>query len=177
MTEPERILITGFMCAGKTTVAEALARRLNCSMLDLDRLIAERMGRSIKAIIDEEGEARFRAVEERELRYALEKTAARVIALGGGAWANARNRALIARHKGFTVWLDAPFELCWQRITGAGDTRPLARHREQARRLYEARRAIYELAPLRVRVGEEDSADKVAEEIARALGQRSIEGG
>ena len=176
MTEPERILITGFMCAGKTTVGEALARRLNCSMLDLDRLIAERMGRSVQAIIDEEGEARFRALEERELRYALEKTAARVIALGGGAWANARNRALIARHRGFTVWLDAPFELCWQRITGAGDTRPLARRREQARRLYEARRAIYELAPLRVPVVEEDSAAKIAEEIAGALGQRSVEG-
>ena len=165
MSGPQRIFITGFMGAGKTTVATALARKLDCRMIDLDRYIAERLGRTAQAIIDQDGEALFREVETRSLLDVLETDAARVIALGGGAWTIERNRALIARHKGFTVWLDAPFELCWQRIASALPLRPLARDRERALRLYQERRALYALADLRIQLREESSADDVAAEI------------
>ena len=173
MSERARILITGFMAAGKTTVAAALARSLDCEMLDLDQFIEARAGRGIQAIIDEEGEARFREIEAQALREALEKRAARVIALGGGTWISARNRALIAEHQGFTIWLDAPFELCWQRITGDDNRfRPLARDKEQAARLYEERRALYELAELRVQINEGADAPAVVIEIVNALRRR-----
>ena len=175
MSEETRILITGFMAAGKTTVAAALAQRLDCRMLDLDEFIAEREGRSIQKIIDEDGEARFRLTEESALREALENETARVIALGGGTWTREQNRALITEHDGFTVWLDAPFELCWQRIIRAGDIRPLARDKEQAGRLYEERRAVYELATLRVGINEETTAGMVATEIVNALARHEIE--
>jgi shikimate kinase len=173
MSDRARILITGFMAAGKTTVAAALARRLDCRMLDLDEFIVERAGRSIQAIIDEDGEAQFREAEAHALREALENSTARVIALGGGTWMSARSRTLIAAHNCFTVWLDAPFELCWQRIIRANDVRPLARDKEQARHLYEERRALYELAALRVRISEGADAGTVATEIANALRQRA----
>ena len=165
----QRLIITGFMCAGKTTVARALAARLNCAWLDLDDLIVARAGRSVPAIIDEDGEARFRELETEALRSALSESDARIIALGGGAWAFEQNRTLIAERDGFTVWLDAPFELCWQRIRSEGDARPLARDREKAARLYGARRALYELADLRVQVTEERSTEDVAAEIEHAL--------
>ncbi|HEX8776353.1 MAG TPA: shikimate kinase [Pyrinomonadaceae bacterium] len=170
MTRESRILITGFMGAGKTTVGAALARRLDCRMLDLDEYIERREGRSVQAIIDEEGEARFRQIEARALREALEDDTARIIMLGGGTWMSDDNRALIAEHTGFTVWLDTPFELCWQRITRAGETRPLARDRQQARRLYQSRRNIYELAQLRMSLREADDAETIATEILNALG-------
>jgi shikimate kinase len=173
MKEPERILITGFMAAGKTTVGAALAQRLECAMLDLDQLITEREGRSIQALIDERGEALFREAETLALREALEKSEARVITLGGGTWTIDNNRSLINKHRGFTIWLDTPFELCWQRITRAGDTRPLARNREGAHRLYEERRALYSLAPLRVEVNRESDAEMIASEIVYALRQRT----
>ncbi|HYG11779.1 MAG TPA: shikimate kinase, partial [Pyrinomonadaceae bacterium] len=144
-----RIVLTGFMCAGKTTVARALAARLDCSMLDTDAALVEREGRSIEAIIKEDGEPRFRQIERDALRAILERDRARVIALGGGTWTIADNRALIAAHDCLTVWLDAPFELCWRRIANSADARPLARERERARQLYDARRAAYELAALR----------------------------
>ncbi|MBA3806650.1 MAG: AAA family ATPase [Acidobacteria bacterium] len=159
------------MAAGKTAVAEALARQLDCSMLDLDQFIAASAGRSIQTIIDEDGEARFRQMEESALRKALVSGTARVIALGGGTWISPRNRALIAEHHGFTVWLDAPYELCWQRIVRTGDTRPLARDYVQAGRLYKERRPLYELAALRVQINEETNAGVVATEIVNALRQ------
>src|SRR5262245_13296867 len=111
-----RVVIVGFMGCGKTTVAKALARRLGCEMIDLDTFITEREGRSPAQIIMEDGEIPFRKTESQALRNALEIDEARVIALGGGAWTIEANRALVAQHKGLSVWLDAPFELCWQRI-------------------------------------------------------------
>ncbi len=166
---PQRVIITGFMAAGKTTVAAALARQLNCRMIDLDELIVEREGRSVPAIIDEDGETRFREVETVALREALGNDEARVIALGGGTWTIERNRAMIAEYKGYVVWLDAPFELSWQRIKRGEGDRPFARDFEKARRLYEERSKAYELAQLHVRVSEGRGADDVAAEIIAAL--------
>jgi shikimate kinase len=168
---PRRIVLTGFMCAGKTTVARALAARLDCAMLDTDAALVEREGRSIEAIINEDGEPRFRQIERDALRAILERKRARVIALGGGTWTIADNRALIAAHDCLTVWLDAPFDLCWRRIANSADARPLARERKRARQLYDARRAAYELAALRVEITEARRAEDTAAEIMSIIGQ------
>ena len=95
---PRRIVLAGFMCAGKTTVGRALAARLDGALLDTDAALVEREGRSIEAILDEDGEPRFRQLERDALRAVLERDASRVIALGGGTWTVAENRALIAAH-------------------------------------------------------------------------------
>ncbi len=167
---PPRIAVTGFMAAGKTTVARELARRLSCTFLDLDELIKVHVGRTPQELIDEEGEARFRDIETRVLRDALTSSDAFILALGGGAWTLERNRALLKKHRCLTVWLDASFELCWERISKAGaEARPLARERESAQRLYEERRASYGLAALRVEVSDADDAARIAAKIAVAI--------
>lgn len=163
------IVITGFMAAGKTTIARALAERLDCRMIDLDQFIEQREGRTIRAIIDEDGEPRFREIESEALRAALETDGARVIALGGGAWTIERNRALIDEHHGRTIWLDAPFELCWQRIESGAGARPLARDRAVARGLYDERRAFYSLAKMQIKVDASRSAPAIAAMIVAAL--------
>jgi shikimate kinase len=146
-----RIIIVGFMGSGKTTVAKALARRLECDMIDLDSFIEEREGRSPAEIIEQDGEVAFRPIETRALHEALKRKDARVIALGGGAWTIEANRAMVRKHECLSVWLDAPFELCWQRIISSANTiRPMAPDRESAQLLYESRRPTYELAELRV---------------------------
>jgi shikimate kinase len=175
-----RIVLTGFMCAGKTTVARALAALLGCAAADTDARVVAREGRRVEAIIDGEGEARFRQLERAALREILEHDGdaggARVIALGGGAWTIEETRALIAAHDDcLTVWLDAPFELCWRRIINSADAaRPLARDRERARELYAARRAAYALAAVRVGVTEARSAEDTAAEIASIIGRRNF---
>lgn len=206
---PRIIVIAGFMGAGKTSVACALARLLGCGMIDLDRLICERHGRAPHAIIEQDGEQHFRQLETRAFEHALKRAGDEtkasqdeasetetsypaqreashgrasmmmkrgeyfIVALGGGAWTIERNRALAVEHGAFSVWLDAPFELCWHRITtqagDAADARPLAREREQARSLYDARREFYALASLRVGVAEGASVESLAAEIAAAV--------
>jgi shikimate kinase len=164
-----RVLITGFMAAGKTTVAHALARMLGAGALDLDDLVAAREGRSAQRLIDEEGEAAFRDAETRALEEALRDEGARVIATGGGAFTFERNRALVDARNCLTVWLDAPFELCRERIPAGDNSRPLARDEAKARELYERRREIYALAELRVRVEPDSTPEQLAREIERAL--------
>ena len=169
MSDSHPIIVTGFMGSGKTTVAEALSRVLGCNLLDLDRFITEQVGRTPKEIIEQDGEPAFRKIETCFLSEVLARRAARVIALGGGAWTTLENRALIEEHHGQVVWLDTPFEVCWQRIAASGSERPLARDREQARNLYQSRRAIYQLAGLRVETSETLSDVETASRIAEAL--------
>jgi shikimate kinase len=170
MSERARpIIITGFMGAGKTTVATALAHRLACRMIDLDNFIEERIGRTPQRVIDEEGEQSFREIESEALRAALETGGAHIIALGGGTWTRERNRALIREHQALTIWLDAPFELCWRRIASEHGARPLARSRESAQGLYDARRGVYDQTELRIEASAVKSAEMIAAEIAEAL--------
>ena len=170
MKSPQRrIVIVGFMAAGKTSVARALARLLGYEMVDLDETVSEQEKRSIRDLITERGEENFRQTETQVLRALLEKNRARIIALGGGTWTVERNRDLIAEHDCVTVWLDAPFDLCWKRIRSEQGTRPLAPDRQATHRLYRVRRTLYELAALRVEVAEEKSADETAAELLKAM--------
>lgn len=167
------IVITGFMCAGKSAVAVALAERLNRRVVDLDEAIRQSTGLSPREIIQSEGEARFRELESSELKRVLNNSAAKVIALGGGTWIIPENRVVIKRAQAFSVWLDPPFDLCWERIRESGDERPLAANLDQARHLFETRRPIYALANLRIEVTEERNLDEIVAEILYATSNRS----
>ena len=169
MNNSRHIIITGFMGSGKTTIGRGLARLLGCEMLDLDHVIAERDGRTAREIIEQDGEQSFREVETRILQEVLENSPRGVIALGGGAWTLERNRNLIDKHGCVTVWLDAPFELCWERILLSGSSRPLARDEGQARMLYAERRPQYALAKLPIRLVANRSTDEISAEIAERL--------
>src|ERR1044071_3291589 len=59
----ERVVLLGYMTSGKSTVGQALARRLEWSFLDFDVEIERRDGRTIKQIVQDEGEDRFREME------------------------------------------------------------------------------------------------------------------
>jgi shikimate kinase len=167
-----RVVITGFMAAGKTTVGRALARLLEAPFVDLDDAVRELEDRGPRELIDLEGEEYFRDAETRALRHVLERGEARVIATGGGAWTFERNRALVAAHGCLSVWLDAPFDLCQRRINDGGgpSDRPFARDAARARSLYGQRLAAYRLADLRVRVTPQTGVEELAAQIAAALG-------
>ena len=146
-----RIVITGFMGCGKTLVARKLARHLNLTMIDLDERITEKAGRSPAQLIVEQGEAAFRLIESATLRELIEADTADIIALGGGAWIQEVNRNLINQAGCVSIWLDVPFEVCWSRIEASGENRPLGRTKDQAHRLYEERRPIYQLANIHIK--------------------------
>jgi len=166
-----KIVITGFMGSGKSRVARELAQRLNVEFVDLDERITGRVGRSPAQLIVVEGEETFRSIETQVLRELLEtetaRVIARVIALGGGAWIQETNRALINQCGYLSVWLDVPFEVCWARIEASGEDRPLGRSKDQAQALYDRRRSVYQLADLRIEVGDLTFEDVILTLITR----------
>jgi shikimate kinase len=155
------------MGAGKTTVAEALSHRLNCMMIDLDQFITEQENSSPQEIIDNQGEVKFREIETRSLQKAVQ-TDTGIIALGGGAWAIEENR-MIAKAYGHSVWLDAAFELCWERISTTGEMRPFARDFDKALERYAYRRQFYKMADLRIEIMKEKTPELIAIEIIDEL--------
>ena len=142
-------------------------------MIDLDSFILKREGRSPAEIIEQDGEPAFRIKETEALLEVLESGESRVIALGGGAWTIEANRAVISQHQLPSVWLDAPFEVCWDRITAGNDTvRPLAPNRACAERLYDSRRASYRLANLQITADRASAPLELVSLILSALAER-----
>lgn len=146
----DKIYLVGFMAAGKTTVARALARRLDWRAEDVDELIEARERTPVAEIFARKGEPYFRSVEREILRLLLPMRHT-VVATGGGTFADAENRAAINRD-GFSVWLDVPLEVVLARIPADG-RRPLAADRAQMERLFVARQAAYSHANLRIAAG------------------------
>jgi shikimate kinase len=169
MNNVKRIVLTGFMGVGKSTVARCLSAILRAEKIDLDRFIEANENRSIAEIIETEGEARFREIETENLRKILDETDARIIALGGGAWIMPPNRQLIKSHNCTTVWLESTFEHCWRNISVSRHKRPLAKNKPLAETLFLERQKFYCLADWHFIVEPQltslDVARRIAEEV------------
>jgi len=157
----DKVYLVGFMAAGKTTVARALAKRLDWQAADIDEFIEQREHLSVADIFARHGEAYFRAVERAVL---LEQMPARhrVVATGGGTFVDPQNRAAI-NSDGVSVWLDVPLERAIARMPADG-RRPLAADRAEFERLFRARRDAYQLAHVRLDAGRA-SVDALVEQL------------
>jgi shikimate kinase len=174
------VFLVGFMGVGKTSVGRALGQRLNWIFEDLDDRIQVREGRTVAEIFRDSGESEFRRAESAALQHVIEELrggSARIIALGGGAFVQRENAALLEASGVPTVFLDAPVEELWQRCrTQAmenGTERPLQRSMEQFRKLYATRRKSYSKASLSVQTGSR-AVETVAAEITKVLGLKPI---
>lgn len=174
------IFLVGFMGAGKSSVGRALGQRLNWLFEDLDDRIEHRAGRTVAEIFRDSGELAFREAEHAALREVLQDLhggVARVIALGGGAFAQQRNAELIAAAAVPTVFLDARVDELWKRCcqqaNDAGVERPLLQSMQQFRELYTVRRTHYSKAALKIDTGNR-AVDAIADEITAVLGLKKI---
>lgn len=131
------------MGAGKSTIGAELARLLGWSFLDMDRRIEELAGLTIARIFEQQGEAAFRAIEQR-VAFELAGLRRHVVAAGGGAFAQAETRRAL-RSGALTVWLQCDFETVLGRVA-MGDPRPLAANRERMAVLFAEREPSYRLA-------------------------------
>lgn len=136
------IFLCGFMGCGKSTIGQILAKKSGCGFCDTDELIVKNQGMTIPEIFSQKGEPYFREVEAETVKSLCGKNM--VVACGGGAMQNSNTAKAVRENGGTIVYLNVPFEDCYDRIKG--DTnRPIVMNntKEQLEEIYNARRDIY----------------------------------
>ncbi len=144
------LVLVGMMGAGKSTIGRRLAASLSLPFVDADEEIVAAAQMAIPEIFDAFGEPYFRSGERRVIARLLEE-GVRVIATGGGAFAQPDTRALILE-RGIAIWLDSDLDTLVERVSRK-NTRPLLRSgdpRAILEQLLAERRPAYEQAPIRV---------------------------
>jgi shikimate kinase len=173
-----RLVLTGFMGAGKSTIGRLLAARISWSFLDLDAHLEARTGATVPQLFERHGEAHFRRLESSALASALghDRT---VLALGGGTPEELTNRLLLEQTPAtFTIFLDAPFPTLFDRcmMQDIGDpalARPVLADPAAAQLRFQKRHPLYRrLANLTIDTANL-TADQTIEVLLQGLTQSS----
>ena len=131
----ENVVLTGMPGSGKSTVGKYLNIE-GFEFVDTDEEIEKRCGCSIKELIQEKGEAYFRALETEVIRE-VSSMNCRIISTGGGAVLKEENVRALKRN-GKLYFLNADLS----RLQ-ATDSRPLSDTQEKLARLYTERMSLY----------------------------------
>lgn len=148
MSIPRIVVLVGLMGTGKTTVARGLARHFSADVLDTDKLVEQRAGKTVRDIFSHDGEDSFRDIESEVLAECLRTPGNAVVAGAGGVVVRGKNRDAInaARASGdvAVVWLHARPEVLVGR-TKKGSHRPLLDddHEGTLRKMAEERSPMY----------------------------------
>ena len=164
MMDNTKIILTGFMGTGKSTVGRLLAARRGWRFVDTDALIEQRQGKSVAAIFQDQGEAAFRAMET-ALAYELAKEGDLVVATGGKFMLVAENVETLAASRVFCLTA-TPADILARIMADGQAQRPLlagVAPEEKIRALLAERQAGYGRFPVIDTSGK--TPDRVADEI------------
>ena len=118
-----RIILIGYMGAGKTTVGKALSKELNIPFYDLDWYIESRMRKTVAQIFAEKGEEGFRMIEHNMLHEVAEFEDV-IISCGGGTPCFFDNMDYL-NQQGQVVYLKASPEVLYKHLLMGKVERPL----------------------------------------------------
>jgi shikimate kinase len=164
---PRRIVLTGFMGSGKSTVGPLVAARLGWSFLDADDVIEQDAGVTIAELFAGHGEAQFRDLEHATIAR-LAAQDALVLALGGGAIERAETRDLLIAGRGtLLIHLEVELATTLARCAGTEGTRPVLADKANLASRYGRRLPLYRTAHVSIPV-DALTPDQVADAILRA---------
>jgi shikimate kinase len=166
-----KIILIGFMGSGKSEVGRELSKSLNLPFIEMDKLILQKSGRkNINEIFENCGELYFRKLEE-EVAKQLATLEEAVISTGGGV---VLDRMIIAclknRPEDTVVWLATKFATICERLKN-DKTRPLFADIKNAKKLYKARKTLYENYADMTIATNDKSIEDIAYEIAKGIGE------
>ena len=166
---PRRIILTGFMGSGKTTVGPLVARHLGWKFIDVDDVIEEETGVKIAEIFARYGEPAFREREHATIAR-LAAADGLVLALGGGAIERAETRdLLLAAPATLLIHLQVELATTLARCSGTESIRPVLADQTNLATRYERRLPLYRTAHVSIPV-DTLTPDQVTEAILHAAG-------
>ena len=167
-----RIILIGYMGAGKTTVGKALAAELGLRFYDLDWYIESRMRKTVAQLFAEQGEEGFRRIERNMLHEVAEFEGV-LISCGGGTPCFYDNMQYI-NQQGLTLYLKASPEVLYKHLKMGKSVRPLLLNKtpEEVQRFIseqlKAREQFYTRAQFTLDVNLMDNFDKIKISVAQA---------
>lgn len=173
MKKAEQVILIGFMGSGKSSIGIKLSYRLKRTLLDTDKQIERKQGKSISEIFAQDGETAFRQMETAYLQELLSTGEQQIISTGGGTPLREENRALL-KQLGVVFYLQVSPETVYERLKG-DTTRPLLRTKnpmERITELLESRKALYEAAADYVISVDGKSLEDIVEEIANYMEEK-----
>ncbi len=147
----DRIVLVGFMGAGKSSVGALCAARLQWRFVDTDQVVEDGEGRSIPEIFTADGEDHFRTLEARVTRKAV--LGRHIVVATGGGWPMASDWRNDLPPGSLAVWLDVTRDVVLDRVGNDLESRPLlsgAGGLGGVSQLMDFRRSYYSLADVRV---------------------------
>ncbi len=175
--EIQRIYLTGFMAAGKSSVGRALANELNLPFLDLDKYLEEKENRRITQIFQKNGEAYFREKERQYLKE-LARSYKGILALGGGSLQN-QNIVNLLKETGILVYIETPTDVTLERVLRNtkrpivldknGKLKPKEVLKKELDTLFETRKKFYNQADIKIFSEGNLTHSKVAQKIIKKM--------
>jgi shikimate kinase len=162
-----RIVLTGFMGSGKTTVGPLVAERIGWTFVDVDDVIEAEAGTTIPEIFRSGGETEFRR-QERQTIARLARGEGLVLALGGGAIEDEATRLLLLTvPETLLIHLEVKIETTLARCKGSEHLRPVLADQENLASRYARRLPLYRMAHVSIAV-DALTPEQVAEAIVQA---------
>ncbi|MEM9815417.1 MAG: shikimate kinase [Cyanobacteria bacterium P01_D01_bin.6] len=167
------LYLVGMMGAGKSTLGQAMAKKLGYRFCDTDTVIEQAAQQAISEIFAAAGEAEFRALESQVLSQ-LSPYTRMVIATGGGIVLEQENWWHL--RQGVVVWIDVPFAELVRRLQGNAQ-RPLLQRpdwQSHLANLLRERQARYAQADIHLTVAPGETTDAVGDRLVERLRDRIL---
>ena len=164
----KNIVLVGMLGAGKTTVGEVLATKLNRELKDIDCVIEQEQKKSIIEIFTDDGEEAFRKLESETIEK-FSNMSDLIISTGGGALEKANNLSNLQKN-GIIIYLKADIEELFKRVKNETQ-RPLLKEQdplEVIKKLIKKRKKFYLMADITI-ITDNKSPEKITEEIIKAI--------
>ena len=136
------ITLIGMAGAGKSTIGKALAKRLRCTFIDVDRLITENTGMPLQTLIDKQGDLALIRYEE-EAIIGLKQMDACVISPGGSVVYSEKAMEHLKKISKI-IFLDAPFRSIVRRLPNARKRGIVGLREMSLKELFEERMSLYQ---------------------------------
>lgn len=165
------IVLIGFMGAGKSTVALALANKLGFETIDTDEEIVKQQQMPISKIFEIHSEKQFRKYETELIHRLLEKTNT-IVSTGGGLPCSSHNIELL-KDRALLIYLKLDAKILSNRLWNGRRQRPLIAHYDDihdlesyVEQLLKERSPYYEMADIIIDASGsvEDTVDQIIEQ-------------